>query len=152
MAKCLGRKVSPTWWPVILVLLIVYSSSRFSLLAHRLESGISIILRLGLLHLHTNQSNLFGFRSKSSKQLFARLSSATESTEPNTVMMLIAACDTEAHDYPYLMLYLSHPFLLHCRQLKENRPSFKPCRCGTLADVFPSWVVHHVRRLNSSLQ
>jgi Holliday junction resolvasome RuvABC DNA-binding subunit len=68
-----------------------------------------------LLHLHSQQSNLFGFRTKSSKQLFTGLSSATESAEPNTIVVLIAAVDTEAHDYPYPPLYLSHPLSLHCR-------------------------------------
>ena len=102
------------------------------------------LLGLNLLH---DDADLFSFSTEPRDQLFAGLLRATETAEPNVVRMLLSTVDAESHAKAWAC---SASTLLPCHLNKEG-PGVQFGGHGTLVEVFPTWIVHHVTWLNTCI-
>lgn len=117
-----GARRSPAWWLALAVAL----------------------LGLNLLH---DDADLFGFSTEPSHQLFTWLLRAAKTAEPNVVGMLLTAVDAESHAAWWACLAST----LLPSHLDKEAPGVQLGGHGTLVEVFPTRIVHHVPRLDTGV-
>ena len=117
-----GARRSPAWWLALAVAL----------------------LGLNLLH---DDADLFGFGTEPREQLLTWLLRTAEAAEANVVRMLLAAVDAESHATAWAC---SASTLLPGHLNKEG-PGVQFGGHGTLVEVFPTRIVHHVPRLDTGI-